>query len=248
MQNDKQAGVLTGSRNSEKRVLIACPTLALNPNPNQWLQSFLSIINGVRRERMTHATLFPYRKNWWDANNMIWDAAFENKFDYILRMDDDVHEVPDEAFSKLLEADKDVIGAAYPSQHFPYFTCAVRKTTNHSFIDLHKKNIEALEEAKPEKDGSQIVKVDLVGFGMTLIKVEPFKYLERPIYKGVEECPDDSYFAQICADNGVEQYVHFGVRIAHRHVNFRNNRHLFQAEYVPEKESEKELENANTER
>jgi hypothetical protein len=74
--------------------------------------------------------------------------------------------------------------------------------------------------------------VDLVGFGLTLIKVNKFRRMSRPIYKGVQNCPDDTYFAQLCLDKGIQQYVHFGVKLAHQHLTFDNNGHMFNADLL----------------
>lgn len=216
------------------KVLIACPTLGLDPDPDRWLNSLMKILNDVRRNGFTHAIFCPYRQNWWPANNEIWDAAFTNKFDYILRIDDDIHGVPYDGFTKLLEADKVVIGAAYPNRRFPYTVQAMlRRDPSRSLIETFNKNEQTLESVQFHGyTGTDIEQVDLIGFGMTLIKVAPFKYMERPMYKGDEICPDDSYFAQICLDNNIPQYVHWGVRLKHAHVTFANSGHLFNADVL----------------
>jgi len=222
------------TNNKPLKVLIACPTLGLDPDPDRWLNSLLKILNNIRREGITHALFAPYRQNWWPANNEIWDVAFANKFDYILRIDDDIHGVPVDGFSKLFNANKTVIGAAYPNRRYPYTVQAMlRKDPSKSLIETFDKNEQTLESVQFHGyTGDDIQKVDLIGFGMTLIKVAPFKYLERPIYKGDEVCPDDSYFAQICLDNNIPQYVHWGVRLNHAHVSFANSGHLFNADVL----------------
>lgn len=220
------------SQCNPKRILIACPTLGLDPDPDRWLRSFTSILNQVRKLGMDHGCLFPYRLTWWPANNLIWDAAFDNKFDFILRIDDDIWNVPDNAVEKLLAADKAVIGAAYPNQRFPYMIQAVNRTEEGSLLDICKQDRMVLKSVVQEDPAVEVVPVDLIGFGMTLIRVADFKYFERPMYKGNEDVPDDSYFAQICLDNGIQQYVHFGVQLAHRHVTFFNNGYLFNADVI----------------
>lgn len=218
----------------EPKVLIACPTLGLDPDPDRWLNSFIKITNNCRREGFTHALFAPYRSNWWPANNDIWDAAFGNKFDYVLRIDDDIHGVPVDGFSKLLHADKDVIGAAYPNRRFPYLVQAmVRTNPEKDLISTFQENSKELQSVQFHGySGEDIQQVELIGFGMTLIKVAPFKYLDRPMYKGDEVCPDDSYFAQICLDNDIKQFVHWGVRLKHAHVTFANSGHLYNADVL----------------
>lgn len=218
----------------ERKVLIAGPTLGLDPDPDRWLNSLVKILNNVRREGFTHSIFFPYRANWWPANNEIWDVAFANKFDYILRIDDDIHGVPTDGFTKLLEANKDVIGAAYCNRRFPYTVQAlIRRDETVDFIkgyNLNNMNLQAVQFHGYK--GEEVQEVELIGFGMTLIKVAPFKYISRPLYKGDEVCPDDSYFAQVCLDNKIKQYVHWGVRINHAHVTFANAGHLYNADVL----------------
>lgn len=226
----------------DRKVLIACPTLGINPDPELWLASLLKVINEIRKEGFGHACLFPYRQLWWTANNQIWDTAFANRFDYILRMDDDVWNVPDGAFSRLLAEQKTVIGAAYCNRRFPYNVQALMKTEEGSIIDFDVENRLALAPVEGYGyTGQDVKQVDLIGFGFTLINTKPFKMLERPIYKGKPEiCPDDSYFAQLCAEAGIPQHVHFGVRVQHQHVTLQNAGHLFNADVcslVPKQEN-----------
>lgn len=216
------------------KVLIACPTLGLDPDPDRWLNSFILITNNCRREGFTHALYAPYRQLWWEANNNIWNCAFSNKFDYILRIDDDIHGVPVDGFSRLLHADKTVIGAAYPNRRFPYTVQAlIRSNPEKDLIQTFKDDDKSLQSVQWHGyAGRDVQQVELIGFGMTLIKVKPFKFLPRPMYKGDEVCPDDSYFAQICLDNNISQYVHWGVRIKHAHVTFANSGHLYNADVL----------------
>jgi len=216
----------------EPRVLVACPTLGLNPDPDIWLNSLIRILNGFRRENFTHAVFCPYKQLWWQANNLIWDCAFSEKFDYILRIDDDIHGVPDDAVSMLLNANKDVIGAAYCNQRYPYTVNAMVRSADDTFANIYKGSTKAYVQSVQWHgyEGTGVEHVELIGFGMTLIKVAPFKFLERPMYKGEEDCPDDSYFAQVCLDNKIEQFVHWGVRLKHRHVTFQNAGHLYNAD------------------
>lgn len=219
----------------EPKVLIACPTLGLDPDPDKWLNSFLVITNNCRREGFTHALFAPYRQQWWQANNQVWDCAFTNNFDYILRIDDDIHGVPLDGFTKLLEADKTVIGAAYPNRRHPYTVQAMVRAQNTPFPEIYEKNLSVLQSVQWHGyKGQNVQEVELIGFGMTLIKVKPFKFFDRPMYKGEETCPDDSYFAQVCLDNGIKQYVHWGVRIKHAHVTFDNSGFLYNADVLKE--------------
>ncbi len=213
-----------------KMVLVACPTLGLDPNPDRWLVSLLATLVNIRKNRMAFMVHCPYRMSWWKANNQIWDIAFNNDFDYILRMDDDVWAVPPDAFTRLLNYDKAVVGIAYPLRHFPYSIAAMNRVrTDKTIIECH---IDGDKDpgAMQETTGTGLQKAELVGMGYTLMKVDAFRHIERPLFKGEEVCPDDSYFAQLCLDHGIQQWVDMDIRAAHREVTPANRGYLFNAD------------------
>lgn len=217
----------------EPKVLIATPTLGINPDPDAWLPGLIRIMNDCRRNGYGHALFAPYRQTWWPANNQIWDTAFIHHFDYILRLDDDISGVTYDSFSKLLQANKTVIGAAYCNRRFPYNVQALNKTKEGNLIEIYQGHGKTLDPVVPYGyTGEDIIKVDLVGFGMTLIKVAPFRWLKRPMYRGEEVCPDDTYFAQICAENNIEQFVHMGVKLQHAHVTIQNAGYLYNSDVM----------------
>jgi hypothetical protein len=157
----------------------------------------------------------------------MFDTAFEHGFDYILRMDDDVHGHPPKAFTMLLEADKDVIGAVYPMRHFPYTLCALKRTAkDENLVEGYKNDTKGLSEI----GGKGVQEVDQIGFGMTLIKTQAFKQLPRPIFNGPANCPDDTYFAQLCSDNKIQQHAHMDIKLCHREVTPMNRLYLFNAD------------------
>lgn len=217
----------------EKRILLACPTLGIGvmPDPETWLITLVRIIDGIRKAGYSRACYFPYRRGWWESNNNIWQMAFQHDFDYILRIDDDIWGARPEYIQSLLDAQVDVIGASYPIRQFPYSMCAFnREDKNKSLVDSwlqRKENPSAMSEVT----GSGVRPCDLVGFGMTLIKVAPFRALNRyPMYQSPDNCPDDTYFAQLCLDNGIQQYVNLDLKLCHREVTPINRVYLFNAE------------------
>lgn len=217
--------------NSVKKILIFTPTLGLNPNPYEYQASLISVFHQIQACNLGLSYFPTYRQLWHQANNMAWNVAFENGFDYILRIDDDIHGIPQNAVKKLVEANKDVIGAAYPNRRWPFMTAAMNRTKQISLMEIWANDDKCLQYVYPDplKPEEQVVKCELVGFGMTLIKTEKFKFLKRPLYLGNEDCPDDTFFAQICMDEGIEQHVNFGVPVEHAHVNYFNNGFLFNA-------------------
>ena len=209
------------------KVMLAVPTMGLMPDPTQWLTSFLTVSESLKALGCHVGVCFPYRMPWDAANNLIFQNAIDADFDYILRMDDDVHGVPADAIKKLFEADKPVIGAVYPMRHFPYaLTAFIKKDPADNLEKIFGER--RFGFTMPPMQGVQ--KVDLVGFGLTLIKVAAIKHIPRPMFYDMKGCPDDSVFCQRCADNGVEVWAHMDVQLSHRHVTPYNNLYLNNAE------------------
>jgi hypothetical protein len=220
--------------NPNGNILIFTPTWNLRPNPHEYQASLLKLFHQIQGLKMGFSYLPAYRLHWWPANNLAWDTALSKGFEYILRFDDDVHSIPDDAVEKLIKANKDVIGAAYPLRRWPYFTAAMNRNEDKSLIDIYMQSLNLLRcIGLPEKveagEDPEVSPCDQVGFGSTLIKTEKFSTLSRPIFLGNEEVPDDTFFAQLCLDNKIQQYVHFGVKCSHDFVNYENNLALFQA-------------------
>jgi hypothetical protein len=221
--------------NPNGNILIFTPTWNLRPNPHEYQASLIKMFHQIQALQMGFAYLPVYRRPWIEANNICWDAAFGQGFEYILRFDDDVHDVPDDAIKKLIEAKKDVIGASYPLRRWPYFTAAMNRKEDKSLIDIYMEGLNLLRciglpEKVNEDEDIEVCPCDQVGFGLTLIKTERFKELSRPIFGNYDaDVPDDTIFAQLCLDNKIQQYVHFGVKCAHDFVNYKNNLALFQA-------------------
>ena len=236
--------------NPNGNILIFTPTLGLPADPSTYQAMLLKVINQIQARGMGLAYYPTYRQLWHQANNMAWDVAFKHGFEYILRIDDDIHDIPDDAVAKLLDANKDIIGAAYPNRRFPFMTAAMNRTKDKSLIEICVTNDTCLQYVTPV-EGDEVMPCELVGFGFTLIKVAPFSLLDRPLYMGNEDVPDDTYLAQLCLDHGIQQWVHFGVKVAHAHVNYMNNGYLYNAGVFerinaqPKEQIEKNLQEAN---
>lgn len=210
------------------KILMACPTVGLYPDPEKWLRSFLNTFNDILSVKGTQVgTFFPYRKPIHIADNSIAKQAIDGGYDYILRMDDDIWGVPVGAVKKLLDADKDFISAVMYIGGFPYSKCAFRKVNkNASLIDIARKQNEKLEEIN--LPGAQ--PCDLTAFPFTLWKVSMFKKLKEPYFEVYPDVPEDSIFCQKCLDSGIQPYVHMDIAVNHKEVTPYNRMFLFQAE------------------
>jgi len=216
---DPQAGV---------KVLLAVPTMGIHPNPAEWLEGFLMVIEGLKRRGALVGVCFPYRMPWEAANNLIFKNALDGEFDYVLRMDDDVHHIPSNAVDALFDADKPVVGAIYPMRHFPFsMTAFIKQDPADSLVKIFN---ERRFGFKMPEVWAGVQKVDLVGFGLTLIKMRAIKHIPQPMFKDIGGCPDDSIFCQKCFEHGVEVFAHMDIQLHHRHVTPYNNLYLNNAE------------------
>jgi hypothetical protein len=231
-----------------KRVLMVLPSMGFELEPEKWLGSFLGVYTELMNLGCHVGTAFPWRMPWEVANNLSFDLAREQHFDYIIRMDDDVWGYVAGGVTKLLKADVPVIGAAYPKRHYPYSWCALLKEKKStSLIDSHKYQRGKFHAPSFESEG--VVQVDLIGFGLTVIKVEAIKDFPMRPFTGMTEVnvPDDTWFCEMCENYGVPRYVHMDVRLHHREVTGWNMMRLHQMHTDWEEEQKaKERSNVKT--
>ena len=77
------------------KILFACPILDIR---YEWFLGFINIWEQLRKRKNTQMGLcMPYRKPVQLADTLMVREAIKGDFDYILRMDDDVWDVPDDA-------------------------------------------------------------------------------------------------------------------------------------------------------
>lgn len=207
------------------KILFACPILDIRYD---WFLGFINIWEQMRKKKGLEVGLFmPYRKPVHIADTLMVRNAIEGNFDYILRMDDDVWDVPPNAVELLLAADKDMISAVMYANSFPYQKCAlVKKDKTKSLIEIARGKTNELLEA----EGEGVQPVDLTAFPFTLFKVSLFKKLAEPWFESSEDVPPDSYFCQKMLDNGLQPYVNMDVQVTHRDVTFWNRLHRFIAD------------------
>jgi hypothetical protein len=207
------------------KILFSCPILDIR---YEWFIGFISIWEQLRKRKNLQMGLFmPYRKPVDVADTAMVREAIKGDFDYILRMDDDVWDVPEDAVQRLLDADKDMISAVMYANSFHYQKCAlIKKDKLKSLIDIAKDAAPGMEEA----NGSGVVPVDLTAFPFTLFKTSLFKKLPEPWFSSGEGAPEDSYFCQKMLDNGFQPYVHMDIQVNHRGVTAWNRLYRFVAD------------------
>jgi hypothetical protein len=228
----------------DTKILIACPTFGLEPNPGKWLSGILlQTIQDLRRAgvkfgvadengpvpQIDHGFCFPYRKKIHAAENMIVQTALTEGYTHILRMDDDVWGGRPGDVLRLLAADVPVISALMPQGSFPFAWCAFTRTDKTKSI----KEIATMSDGsgllQPIR-GKGIQQVEFTATPYTLIKTEVFDKWLYPWHDPKDECAPDAAFCQKLLDLGIPLYAHADIQLCHRHVTPWNRLFLFNAE------------------
>jgi hypothetical protein len=209
------------------KILIACPTFGLEPNPGKWLMSMLTVVQDLKRVGVEFGFMMPYRHTIHKAENKIIKFALTGKYTHILRMDDDIWGVQPGDVLKLLTADKDFISAVMFIRGFPYSRCAFKKKDpTMSLLDCEKRGRGALDEV----DGEGVQPVDLTAFPFTLFKTTIYERMKYPWFDETKKDSPDAQFCQKCLDLGIQPYAHMDIQINHQEVTPWNRLGLFNAD------------------
>ena len=219
-----------GIKNAIKKapkVLMACPTFGLEPNPNYFFNTFMNAMNEFILRGWQVSTFLPYRRPIVIAENEIINLAITNGFDWIFRLDDDIHGFQPNFVNKLIDADKEIISGVMYIAGFPYSLCAFnRKDKSKSLIDIYENRDLELDEV----DGVGVQPCDMTATPFTLIKTTIYEKILTPYFETKGDVPPDSVFFQKLLDAGVQPYVHMDVQLNHRWVTPWNRHYLYNAE------------------
>ena len=253
-QPQPTGGGVTPPKEGVPRILIAIPMLEVS---YKFFQSFHKFWTQCMTEFNQEGELeigcyFIYRKPVHIAETMAVNVARHNKCTHVLFMDDDIYDVTPDMLRKLLVADKDVIAGVMYASGFPYAMCTFRrfdeKTTvcsqpaQRGMYRLYETPCKCPHCGNPlpgwltnfcpkcRKDivDLAIQKVDLIPFCFTLMKLSVFDKIRKPWFHCNSIFPTDSWFADRCAEVGIQEYAHMDVRLTHRDVNDTTRPYLFQ--------------------
>ena len=128
-------------------------------------------------------------------------------YDYILWIDSDQVFKPAHV-EMLIEANKDIVGAAIKALPAMSFACG----------HTNGNNINRIDKFKPE---DEVVEVDFIGFGMILIKKGVFEKIPFPHFSAeklgtnVNDMGEDFSFCIKAKRAGYKLYVHSKCRVGH---------------------------------
>lgn len=212
-----------------KRVLVLVNTL-------QNVTSFVyaNHIEFFSKTAKTHPDVYfelftPHRMSIDNARNSAAVMALRKDFDYLMFIDDDVL-IPNDTFTKLLEADKDVIAGLVIIRGMPFNVMAFEfeDETRRQLVYFNKIPLQspcAKEHLKYEAECEDCDKVELVtlakcdavGFSCCLIKTDILKPLKPPFFITGPNHTEDVYFCLKLRELEPvpEIYVHTGVQCGH---------------------------------
>lgn len=178
------------------RILIAIPTV--RPVEIQFIQSLLPCIMGYSgsNKEITYGIFSPANYCIDASRNQIVEHAIKEKFDYIFWIDSDII-MPQNTLSKLFEADKDIVSAVYPYKIMPVESIVAKKygeDGRYEDIDIDKLN-------------SGLIKVDGIGFGCVLTKVDIFNKINKPYFVYTPDMGEDIYFSKKAQEVGFDIWL-----------------------------------------
>ena len=191
-----------------KRILIAIPSFTGLINSFA-VDGFMRLMGSIYnlKEKFEVYTLIPQRKAIAPARNTIVEQAIEQNCDYIFWIDDDMVIKPTvNIVEKLMGYDKDIIAPLFFSKSYPFIPMIFKRK-------MYEDRFAVYDNIINYPKG--LLKVDGIGFGCVLTKVEMFKKLKKPYFWTNELFGEDLYFCENAINNGVEIYCDSTIEVGH---------------------------------
>jgi len=191
-----------------KRLLIAIPSFT-GVIDSLAVDGFMRLIGNISNLKTKYEvfTCVPQRTNIVSARNLIVNEAIKQECDYIFWIDDDMVIKPDiNIVEKLMVHDKDIVAPLFFSRSYPYIPMIFKRKTWGTKYCVYD-NIMDYPKG--------LLKVDGIGFGCVLTKVEMFKKLSKPYFWANEVFGEDLFFCENCMRAGVEIYADTTIDVGH---------------------------------
>lgn len=191
-----------------KRLLIAIPSFT-GIIDSLAVDGFMRLIGNISnlKEKFEVFTCVPKRTPIVTARNLIVAEALKQECDWIFWIDDDMVIKPDvNIIEKLMAHDKDIISPLFFSRCYPFIPMIFKRKTWASRYCVYDNIIDYPKG---------LLKVDGVGFGCVLTKVEIFKKLTQPYFWANEIFGEDLFFCENCTRAGIEIYCDTTVDVGH---------------------------------
>lgn len=185
--------------NKQKKVLIAVNTLT---SVNNWpYASHLNLMYRLGRDHrnIDFQLMSGVRTSIDRFRNMAAKYCISNEFDYLFFIDDDMI-IPKDAFTKLYQANYDIIMGHVYIRSYPFEIMAFKfvKFTNGV---QNKRLVNITQEDLSYTLSNGVLKVDAIGTAVSLIKVKVLKQIEKPWFLTGPHQTEDIYFCMKALDN-----------------------------------------------
>ena len=211
VQTDKSESCRKDSNNNEihsKRLLIAIPSFT-GVIDSLAVDGFMRLIGNISNLKTKYEvfTCVPQRTNIVSARNLIVNEALKQECDWIFWIDDDMVIKPDvNIVEKLMAHDKDIVAPLFFARSYPYIPMIFKRKTRGTKYCVYD-NIMDYPKG--------LLKVDGIGFGCVLTKVEMFKKLTQPYFWSNEVFGEDLFFCENCMRSGIEIYCDTTIDVGH---------------------------------
>lgn len=144
------------------------------------------------------------------ARNNLVDLAIINECEYILMLDDDMI-VPEDLFGRLKAHDKEIVGALYYQRGGAYHPVLMKqKNLKHGL-----KGIDFINHFDPCILKPGLHKMDVIGGGCMLIKVDSFRKIPQPYFWIDGITGTDVHLCNQFKEAGVQPYVDTSIELGH---------------------------------
>lgn len=196
------------SKIHNKRLLIAIPSFT-GLIDSLAVDGFMRLIGNISNLKTKYEvfTCMPQRTNIVTARNLIVKEALEQKCDYIFWIDDDMVIKSDvNIVEKLMAHDKDIVAPLFFARSYPFIPMIFKRKTWGTKFCVYD-NIMDYPKG--------LLKVDGIGFGCVLTKVEMFKKLKQPYFWANEVFGEDLFFCENATRAGIEIYCDTTIDVGH---------------------------------
>lgn len=190
------------------RLLIAIPSFTGSIN-SLAVDGFMRLIGNISNLKTKYEvfTCVPQRANIVTARNLIVNEALKQECDWIFWIDDDMVIKSDvNIVEKLMAHDKDIVAPLFFSRSFPYIPMIFKRKKYGDKFCVYN-NIMDYPKG--------LLKVDGIGFGCVLTKVEMFKKLKQPYFWANEVFGEDLYFCENATRTGIEIFCDTTIDVGH---------------------------------
>ena len=184
------------------RILIATPTSRFIEN-----ETFYSIYKQNVPEGVELDFMFTTNYAVDTGRNILARYAIEHEFDYIFWVDADIV-LPEDALEKLISHNKDIVSGSYAMKALgKAIPIAMIRTSMNKYASIR------IDSYLGHKG---LIKLDCIGFGCVLTKVEIFKKMKTPYFKYTETLGEDAYFCRRAQKLGYEIYIDNTILCGHK--------------------------------